>query len=55
MRYECPFCGSLKKPKIVSYFPPVICQCLDCSRKAHERDFIKKDEKVKFTPLPQFP
>ena len=52
MRYECPKCGSMKKPKVVNYFPPVIVLCVDCAHKDVEAHFIKKDE-THFTPLPQ--
>jgi len=43
MHYECPFCKSMKKPKIVNYFPPLIVECPDCSERGHEKDFIKQD------------
>jgi hypothetical protein len=51
MRYECPKCGSMKKPKVVNYFPPVIVLCVDCNYKSIEANFIKKEGK-NFTPLP---
>ena len=43
MRYQCPECGSLKKPKIVQYYPPIIVECLDCKKRGSEKDFIKED------------
>ncbi len=52
MRYECPKCGSMKKPKIIIYFPPIIVQCLACTHKDVEAHFIKKDNN-NFTPLPR--
>ncbi len=45
MEYECPKCGSMKKPKVVNYFPPIIVQCLECAHKNIEASFIKKDIK----------
>ncbi len=45
MRYECPNCGSIKKPKVISYFPPKIVKCLDCNKKNLEKEFFKKDSK----------
>ncbi len=51
MKYECPKCGSMKKPKIVNYFPPIIVQCLDCNHKSIEAQFIQK-ENNNSTPLP---
>ena len=44
MRYECPYCGSMRKPKIVNYFPPVMVQCIDCKKEGIEKKFIKEDE-----------
>ncbi len=56
MYYECPECGSLKVPKTISFFPPKIVICLDCSKKGIEKEFIKKEEyRHKLTPLPQSP
>lgn len=52
MHYECPHCGSFKKPRVVSHFPPKIAICSDCLKKAYEDEFVKEDE-FKFTPIPQ--
>ena len=43
MHYICPNCSSMKKPKIIRYFPPIEVQCLDCGYANMERDFIKED------------
>ncbi|MHA1437526.1 MAG: hypothetical protein ACTSPD_08095 [Promethearchaeota archaeon] len=53
MYYECPKCLSKKKPKICSYFPPIIVECCDCFERGYEKEFIKED-KYNFTPIPQF-
>ncbi len=50
MRYECPYCGSMKKPKIIKYFPPVTVQCLECKKEGIEKEFIKKGRDI-FTYL----
>ena len=44
MRYQCPECGCMKKPKILKYYPPIIVQCLDCKKEGYEKDFIKEDQ-----------
>ncbi|MFX1259896.1 MAG: hypothetical protein ACFFAN_18760 [Promethearchaeota archaeon] len=46
MNYECPFCSSKKKPKIVGYFTPEIVKCLDCNKMHYEREFLKKDKNI---------
>lgn len=51
MRYECPYCGSMRKPKIVNYYPPVMVQCIDCKKEGIEKKFIKEDE-IYFNPIP---
>ncbi len=43
MRYECPYCGSMRKPRITNYFPPVEVQCLDCKKQDIEKKFVKED------------
>ena len=50
MRYQCPQCGSLKKPRIVNYFPPITVECLDCKTKGPEKTFIRQDQ-TKSAPL----
>ncbi|MFX1316907.1 MAG: hypothetical protein ACFE9T_13680 [Promethearchaeota archaeon] len=50
MHYNCPNCSSMKKPKIVRYFPPITVRCSDCGYVNLERKFIK-DEKIKLTPV----
>ena len=42
MNYESPFCGSLKKHRIVRYFPPIRVQCVICKKEDTEDKFIKK-------------
>ena len=44
MHYQCKFCGSHKKPKIVNHFPPKLAKCLECYKTAPEKDFLKEDE-----------
>jgi len=44
MRYECPYCGSMRKPKIVNYYPPVMVQCIDCKKEGLEEKFIKEEQ-----------
>ncbi len=44
MRYECPYCGSMRKPKIVNYYPPVMVQCIDCIKEGLEEKFIKEEQ-----------
>ena len=41
---KCPFCGSMKIPKIVNYIPPKMVQCRDCHKTAIEKDFLKEEE-----------
>jgi len=52
MKYECPKCGCMKKPKTIIYFRPAIVLCLECSHKDIEANFIKRDIN-NFTPLPK--
>ncbi len=52
MENECPNCKSNKKPKIVSYFSPIIVQCRECEAKFNQKEFIKKKDKYRFTPIP---
>jgi hypothetical protein len=44
MYYNCPNCASMKKPKIVKYFPPIIVKCLDCEYESLEEKFIRKEK-----------
>ncbi len=44
MRYQCPRCGCMKKPKIVQYYPPIIVECIECKKKGSEKEFIKEDQ-----------
>ncbi|MFX1257661.1 MAG: hypothetical protein ACFFAN_07380 [Promethearchaeota archaeon] len=55
MDYECPECGNKDKPKIIIRFPPQIFQCVECGKKGNEKDFIKKNNHHRFTPVPKFP
>lgn len=47
MYYKCPNCTSMRKPKIIRYFPPKIAKCLDCSYQDKEKVFIIKDTSQK--------
>ena len=44
MRYECPYCKSMRKPRIINYFPPVTVKCIDCRKEGFEEKFIKEGE-----------
>lgn len=50
MHYYCPNCASMKKPKIIRYFPPITVRCSDCGHINLEIKFIK-DEKAKYIPV----
>ena len=50
MHYSCPNCTSMKKPKIIRYFPPITVRCSDCGYINFEIKFIK-DEKTKYTSI----
>ncbi len=50
MQYYCPNCTSMKKPKIIRYFPPITVRCSDCGYINFEIKFIK-DEKTKYTSI----
>ena len=52
MRYECPRCKSMKKPKVIFYFPPFIVECVECKYKDIGTNFNKRDVN-NFTPLPK--
>ena len=51
MRYECPHCKSMRKPRIINYFPPVTEKCVDCRKEGLEKKFIQ-EEKTDFRPIP---
>jgi len=42
MYYKCPVCTSMRKPKIIRYFPPKITKCLDCGHQDNESKFINE-------------
>ncbi len=44
MRYECPSCKSMRKPRIINYFPPVTVKCVDCRKEGFEKKFIKEEQ-----------
>ncbi len=44
MRYECPQCKSMRKPRTINYFPPVTVQCIACGKEAIERKFINEED-----------
>lgn len=44
MYYNCPKCASMKKPKTIKYFPPIIVKCLDCEYENLEEKFIHKEK-----------
>ena len=43
MYYKCPACTSMRKPKIIRYFPPKIAKCLDCGYQDKESVFIAEE------------
>jgi len=47
MYYKCPNCTSMRKPKIVRYFPPKIAKCVDCGYQDKETVFIIEDTSQK--------
>jgi hypothetical protein len=51
MRYECPQCKSMRKPRIINYFPPVTVRCVDCRKEGLEKKFIK-EEQTDFKTIP---
>ncbi len=51
MRYECPYCKSMRKPRIINYFPPVKVRCVDCRKEGFEKKFIK-EEQTDFKVIP---
>lgn len=51
MRYECPYCKCMRKPRIINYFPPVMVRCVDCRKEGFEKKFIK-EEKTDFKLIP---
>jgi len=54
MYYECPACGSKKKPRIVKYYPLVVgCRELTCNKEGKEEEFIR-EEGPHFTPVPHY-
>jgi len=50
MHYLCPKCSSMKKPKIIRYFPPIAVKCQECGYINLESKFIK-EQKEQITPL----
>ncbi len=47
MYYKCPMCTSLRKPKVIRYFPPKIVKCLDCGHEDKESKFIREEQSHK--------
>lgn len=50
--YECPECGSKKKPKVVKYYPLVV-GCKDCYTEGKEAEFIR-EEGPHLTPIQHY-
>ncbi|MHA1192756.1 MAG: hypothetical protein ACTSP9_10730 [Promethearchaeota archaeon] len=44
MHYTCPVCLSMKKPKIINYFPPVFVKCVVCGHEDTEKKFIIEEK-----------